>query len=80
MYYSSYVGTKLKLWKDRDNKRLEEFMARLGIPLNEAKQDYRYMNTKYKQILKQSIADVASKFQMEDIMYRSFIRQTDTKI
>lgn len=37
MYYSSYVGTKLRLWKDRDSRRLEEFMAKLGIPLNEAK-------------------------------------------
>ncbi|CAK81557.1 unnamed protein product (macronuclear) [Paramecium tetraurelia] len=80
MYYSSYVGTKLKLWKDRDNKRLEEFMAKLGIPLNEAKQDFRYMNQKYKQILKSQIAEVASKFQMDDILYRSFVRQSDTKI
>ncbi|CAD8092097.1 unnamed protein product [Paramecium sonneborni] len=52
MYYSSYVRTKLKLWKDRDNKILEEFMAKLGIPLNEAKQDFRQMNQKYKSILK----------------------------
>lgn len=37
MYYSSYVGTKLKLWKDRDCKRLEEFIVRLGIPLSEAR-------------------------------------------
>lgn len=73
IYYSSYVGTKLELWKDKNNNKLEEFIVRVGIPLEEAKQQFQYMNQKYKVLLRQKISEVSQKFQMDDIMYRSFV-------
>lgn len=33
MYYSNYVGTKLKLWRDKENNnKLQDFLAVIGIP------------------------------------------------
>jgi len=37
MYYSRYIGTKLKLWKDKDSLCLDDIIARIGIPIDQAK-------------------------------------------
>jgi hypothetical protein len=37
MYYSNYIGSKLNLWNNKDHRILEDMIARMGIPLEEAK-------------------------------------------
>lgn len=44
MYFSNYVGSKLNLWNNRDNNTLNEIIAKLGIPVEEARQIYKYMH------------------------------------
>ena len=44
MYYSNYIGSKLNLWNNKDNRILEDMLAKIGIPLEEANQQYKYMH------------------------------------
>ena len=44
MYYSSYLAPRLRIWSEMGKKELNRFIALLGIPLEEAKQKYKYMN------------------------------------
>lgn len=78
MYYSNYLGAKLQLWSNRDHSVLNDIIARIGIPLEEAKQQYKYMHHKYKAILREKVLEVAQRFGLHDIMYRSFIRVRQT--
>jgi hypothetical protein len=74
MYYSNYVGAKLKLWNNRDQNQLHDIIAKIGIPLDESKQLFKYMKNKFKQLLKEKMMDVAQKYGLADILYRSFVR------
>ena len=43
MYYSPYIASKLSVWKPSGNARLQEMLARIGLPLQECKQSYNFM-------------------------------------
>jgi len=43
MFYSNYFATKLGIWNEKGKKNLAKFIALLGIPLEEAQQQYRFM-------------------------------------
>lgn len=54
---SNYVISKLKLTKDKDNNQYKAFLSKLGVPLEQAKQKYKYMNPELKKTLKRRILD-----------------------
>lgn len=43
MYYSSYFAPRLRIWSEYGKKELTRFIALIGIPLEEARQKYKYM-------------------------------------
>lgn len=79
IFYSNYVVSKLRLWQDMGKRELNRFFAMLGIPSEEYNQQYRFMNPKYKEILKSKIIEIAPKFDLENILFSSFVRQIDNK-
>lgn len=79
MYHSNYMVSKLKLWQELGRKELTKLLAMLGIPPSEYDQQYRFMSHKYKESLKTKIMEIAPKFDLENILYPSFIRQIDNK-
>jgi cell division control protein 45 len=79
MYHSNYIVSKMRLWQELGKKELSKFFAMLGIPPNEYEQQYRFMSHKYKENLKNKIMEIAPKFDLENILYPSFIRQIDNK-
>lgn len=50
---------KFFLWKEPGQIELKKFFATLGIPLDQAKQKYTYMDAQYRNELKQKIMDVS---------------------
>ena len=79
VYYSNYVVSKLRLWEDVGRRELNKFFAMLGIPPDEYNQQYRFMNLKYKNILRTKITEIAPKFELDHILFSSFVRQIDSK-
>lgn len=79
IYYSNYVVTRLRTWQELGKRELLKFFAMLGIPADEYNQQYKFMNTKYKEILRDKIPEIAPKFNLDNILFSSFVRQIDNK-
>ena len=81
MYHSPYITSKLKLWESES--KLNLFLAKLGIPLNECKQPYQFMTSTNKAILlRDSIDDVAFYYtesvKLNQLKYPSFLKRHDS--
>lgn len=37
MFYSNYLAAKLAIWKEKGKQELNKMIARIGVPLDEAK-------------------------------------------
>lgn len=77
MAHSRYIATRLGIWKKRGREELKRFLAKMAIPLSEAKQSFRGMESRYKRKLKESLETHASRFGLENIKFGSFFRQYD---
>jgi hypothetical protein len=51
-------------------------IAKLGMPLDEAKQTYQHMNSKFRESLKDSMIQICSEEDI-NILVQSFVRQVD---
>lgn len=79
VFYSNYVVCKLKLWQELGKRELNTFFAQLGIPQEEYKQQYKFMNPKFKKILIEKLPEIAPRFDIEHVLFNSFVRQIDNK-
>lgn len=88
MYYSSYIASRLGIWKENGRKKLNIMFVKmgnllytknvyeilLGLPIEECKNHWNCMNTDFKKIIKQKIHEVGMEFDLHDITYTSFYK------
>lgn len=77
MSYSPYVAAKLGAWQQQGSERLKELLAKLGMPLQQCKQSYNFMDPKLREHFRKKIQDVdRQQFKLDDpeVMYTSFCR------
>jgi len=74
MYHSSYMATKLGIWKEKGRKRLHTFLAKMGLALEHCKQRFMSMNVEIKKILRDKINEVSPNFQLDNILFLSFVK------
>jgi cell division control protein 45 len=48
MYYSPYIGCKLNTWKSQGANKLSEYLAKVGIPLDQCNQHFSHMRPQLK--------------------------------
>lgn len=72
---SKYSACKLKLWTTRGEKRVHELLVEMGLPLVQAKQQYRSMDMVLRNEFYQMIEKLADKYNLSDIVYGSFTLQ-----
>lgn len=72
---SKYSACKLKLWTLRGEKRVHELLVEMGLPLVQAKQQYRSMDMVLRNEFYQMIEKLADKYNLSDIVYGSFTLQ-----
>ncbi|GCC28652.1 hypothetical protein chiPu_0007084 [Chiloscyllium punctatum] len=72
MCNSSYTYSNLKLWSIQGLKRLQEFLADMGLPLKEVRQKFNSMDISLKENLQEMIEESATKFGMKDIRMQTF--------
>lgn len=75
IYNSNYMVTKLELWKELNQKRFREFLAKIGVPLDQANQKYEYMEPEIRRDLKRRILDKSYDYNLDKIIQSSFVRQ-----
>jgi cell division control protein 45 len=78
MLHSPYLMAKLSLWNDKGLTRLHEILTKLGISLEQAKQNYKYMLKEVKDALEAKIFTITTDYNLGEISFESFMRQTDT--
>jgi cell division control protein 45 len=74
MYHSTYVATKLGIWKQKGRQMLTNLLVKMGYPQKESKQLYKEMSVTFKKELPQKLADFAPRYNMKDIVFPSFER------
>ncbi|XP_071094476.1 cell division control protein 45 homolog [Haliotis cracherodii] len=75
--HSVGMACKFKVWTLKGQKKLNEFLAEMGMPLNQCKQKFSAMDTELKGNIKGMIQDQMNKYGlvMQDIVIPSFSAQ-----
>ncbi|KAI0647210.1 CDC45-like protein [Trametes meyenii] len=74
MYHSSYVASKLGIWKERGRKKLTGLLARMGFSITETQQPYPHMAKDLKLSLRQKLDQLAPEYGLVELSYPSFAR------
>jgi len=79
MWHSQYIATRLGIWKEQGQKRLDVLLARMGVPLAQAKEKWNCMDPAIKEQFHKNLREIAQQFGLYDIYYPSFILQKGFK-
>ncbi|CAM9922638.1 unnamed protein product, partial [Ectocarpus fasciculatus] len=77
MHYSDYVCMKLSSQKSKGAAKLQELLARMGIPLHQCKQNYSFMSPELRaHFRKELLGPVSAEFGLADPspLFKSFYR------
>ncbi|KFO34831.1 Cell division control protein 45 like protein [Fukomys damarensis] len=69
---TGYTSARFKLWSVHGQKRLQEFLADMGLPLKQVKQKFQSMDISLKENLREMIEESANKFGMKDVRVQTF--------
>lgn len=70
--HSMYPACKLKLWTSRGEKRMNELLVEMGLPLVQARQAFSSMDLTLRKEFYKMIEGLAEKYGIPDIIYGSF--------
>lgn len=80
MVNSPYVASRLQTYSEKGRQRLEFLLAKLGIPLQQAKGSYQYdMKPQFRTRLQEQIAAHGAAYNIGDALFRSFQLQDGYK-
>ncbi|XP_020499577.2 cell division control protein 45 homolog [Labrus bergylta] len=69
---SCYTSCNFKLWTLNGQKKLQEFLADMGLPLKQVKQKFNSMDMSIKENLRDVIEESSNKYGMKDIRIQTF--------
>ncbi|XP_058492237.1 cell division control protein 45 homolog [Solea solea] len=69
---SCYTSCNFKLWTLNGQKKLQEFLADMGLPLKQVRQKFNSMDMSIKENLKDVIEESSNKYGMKDIRVQTF--------
>ncbi|KAM8866698.1 cell division control protein 45 homolog isoform 2-T2 [Synchiropus picturatus] len=69
---SCYTCCNFKLWTLNGQKRLQEFLADMGLPLRQVRQKFHSMDMSIKENLREVIEESSNKYGMKDIRVQTF--------
>ncbi|TFK55169.1 CDC45-like protein [Heliocybe sulcata] len=74
MYHSSYVASKLGIWKEKGRKRLSGLLAKMGFSIPQTQQPYSHMDMDLKKHLRTKLEAIAPEYGLIELSYPSFLR------
>ncbi|XP_029017261.1 cell division control protein 45 homolog [Betta splendens] len=69
---SCYTSCHFKLWTLNGQKKLQEFLADMGLPLKQVRQKFNSMDMSIKENLRDVIEESSNKYGMKDIRIQTF--------
>eukprot|EP01094_Clydonella_sp_ATCC50884_P030141 TRINITY_DN9716_c0_g1_i2.p1 TRINITY_DN9716_c0_g1~~TRINITY_DN9716_c0_g1_i2.p1 ORF type:complete len:345 (-),score=105.94 TRINITY_DN9716_c0_g1_i2:102-1136(-) len=76
MYHSTYVATRLGIWRRRGKEMLDTMLAKMGVPLSECHQKYACMSSGAKRQLRDRVEKWAPTFGLEHVIFTSFEKRS----
>nr|CAB3229254.1 cdc45 protein [Phallusia mammillata] len=73
--HSISTVSAFKVWTNIGMKKLHQFLAEMGIPLTQCKQNYEFMDTKMRDNLQTLVEESALKFGLKNLKFQSFSAQ-----
>ncbi|KAH3677648.1 hypothetical protein WICMUC_001751 [Wickerhamomyces mucosus] len=73
-FYSNFVNAKLSIWREDGRKQLHKMFAKMGISLQDCKQNWLYMNPKIKHSLNSIFSKNLKTYGLEDLTREGFLR------
>ena len=74
IYHSTYVASKLGIWREKGRQKLQNLLAKMGFSLAEAHQPYVHMNVDLRKDIYLRLEDNAVAYGLTNLTYRSFHR------
>lgn len=74
MLHSSYLVTRLSLFKETGIKKLHKLLAKMGVSLAQCKQTYTHMDMDLKRSLREKITSVSRLYGLDDLVRDGFVR------
>lgn len=72
LQHSPYIASRLGLYQQAGREKLDIWLARMGIPLDECKQEYAYMRKQFKAPLFEKMLQYGNEFGLCHLTYPSF--------
>lgn len=72
---SMYSLCKMKLWSKRGERRLQELLADMGLPIVQSKQRFAAMEMTYRNEFVQKVEECGAKYGLTSLTYPSFMTQ-----
>ncbi|KAM9743525.1 cell division control protein 45 homolog [Menidia menidia] len=69
---SCYTSCSFKLWTLNGQKKLQEFLADMGLPLKQVRQKFNSMDMSIKENLREVLEESSNKYGMKDIRIQTF--------
>ncbi|KAM9857745.1 cell division control protein 45 homolog [Aulostomus maculatus] len=69
---SCYTSCNFKLWTLNGQKKLQEFLADMGLPLKQVRQKFMSMDMSIKENLRDVIEESSNKYGMKDVRIQTF--------
>lgn len=79
MWHSQYIATRLGIWKENGQKRLDVLLARMGVPLSQAKENWNCMDNTIREQFQNNVQQAAAQFGLTETCYPSFVLQKGFK-
>ncbi|OIR58604.1 MAG: CDC45-like protein [Amphiamblys sp. WSBS2006] len=75
LHYSSYTASAFCSWKEHGCRKIAVLLAKFGIPLMAAKENYLLIDTQNKTDLSRKLKTGEYKAEMKDLFYTTFMRK-----
>lgn len=75
MVHSAFMSARLRLWTAEGKRRLHKLLARMGVPLTEAREQWIHTSMDVKRLLATKIVEVGPLYGVHDILRPGFVRK-----
>ncbi|KAL3270828.1 hypothetical protein HHI36_021347 [Cryptolaemus montrouzieri] len=73
--FSMFTSCRLKLWSLKGDRKLQQLLAEMGLPLVQSRQTFQSMDLQLRKEFHGSMEKLCEKYNLDDIVYLSFILQ-----
>eukprot|EP00013_Stygamoeba_regulata_P017008 CAMPEP_0177673368 /NCGR_PEP_ID=MMETSP0447-20121125/25904_1 /TAXON_ID=0 /ORGANISM="Stygamoeba regulata, Strain BSH-02190019" /LENGTH=653 /DNA_ID=CAMNT_0019181231 /DNA_START=33 /DNA_END=1990 /DNA_ORIENTATION=+ len=80
MFHSRYVAARLRVWTYRGPQKLQELLAKMGLPLRSCKESWALMSSSIKQQLDEKLTHCGATYELPELQFPSFVRNFGYKM